>query len=191
MVLPVPRLGISGLDTLDSGSLLKITQSREDHQLNYLAHDTTEPLAISHPGHCPATWAVVTPVTCRYIDTSSSMGTLNTETLGPGQECGTVVCRIVIICWPGICSDLHCLQCTKHPSVSPSRCLLQGSLITTPLHHPDHHPQHPHFLPRREYYVMGAVVREIFHWMIKTGTCLNEVELGEGGGPRCYDERCH
>ena len=29
---------------------------------------------------------------------------------------------------------------------------------------------------------MGAVVREIFHWMIKTGTCLNEVELGEGGG---------
>ena len=81
LVLPVPRLRISGLDTLDSGSLLKITQSREDHQLNYLAHDTTEPLAISHPGHSPATWAVVTPVTCRYINTSSSMGTLNTETL--------------------------------------------------------------------------------------------------------------
>ena len=126
------------------------------------------------------TWAVVTPVTCRYINTSSSMGTL--RHWDTDQECGTVVCRIVIIWWPGICSDLHCLQCTKHPSVSPSRCLLQGRLITTPLHHPDHHPQHRHFLPSREYHVMGSVVREIFHWMIKTGTCLNEVELGEGGG---------
>ena len=57
LVLPVPRLRISGLDTVDSGSLLKITQSREDHQLNYLAHDTTEPLAISHPGY----WATVPP----------------------------------------------------------------------------------------------------------------------------------